>query len=307
MENKPLNAREIASAISRFKSNRVATTTIGQYRSIFDKIDSQLCFPGIILPIDVKFHRMRINTDGKVFNSLSDLWCPPKEMVRTYGRLNSIGEQVLYTSGGGHTCLNEINPPPGSMITCVEFVSVEAITAIEIGMHNKFRKDPFFDRYWKRFDYQLNRHYKGDRRMLSLDNKFKDFLASEFTKSVFPTQEDLYKRTIAIANSFFSSPDIECIIYPSVKSRLKDANFAIPEEVARRVLKVNRIDVLEIQPGQIRPFKNLTGSYESVDFKQSIVYTEPRLITEWATFHPFEKNCDQPPKVPTPEIHSQIN
>jgi hypothetical protein len=65
---------------------------------------------------------------------VNELWCPPIDKIERIARCNDKGGQILYMSGVGDTALREINPPIGSIITCLECELVEDIKVFEIGV-----------------------------------------------------------------------------------------------------------------------------------------------------------------------------
>jgi hypothetical protein len=277
---------ELRKLISKFKYSDLENTSIDEYKHQFDKIIQFFSFPAFYYSAGTKLHRMRINPNGEEFMNLSELWCPPKNLIVKYGRLNNKEEQILYTAGGGHTCLREIDPKPGTIITCAEFEIVENLLVIEIGLFNRYIREKEFQQLWNKFSKQLIRYYRNNHKLIVLDRELKKFIADEFTKKIEPGQEDLYKRTIAMANVFLSNPDLDGILYPSTKADFQEINLALPIDVAYKKLKPKRIDVLEILPGEPRTFKSLKGCYENIDFDNSLVYTESRKITGWAYFIP---------------------
>ena len=62
----------------------------------------KLMFNGVpkkAVPLKNEFiYRFRWNSDAKLFNSIYDLRYPPKDNVTVKGRLNDIGESILYAA-----------------------------------------------------------------------------------------------------------------------------------------------------------------------------------------------------------------
>lgn len=270
--------------INIFKNKDSKLTSIDEFLDDFTLLTTYFAFIRFEIPAKIKMHRIRINEFEKDFTLLNELWCPPVEKIKKIGRCNDIGEQVLYFSGGGDTALREINPPIGSIVTCLECELVENIKLYEIGVLKNNQRELFLQQLKNMHKDALNQFYKNDKILIDLDTKLKDFIVEEFTKYVEVGEEHLYKKTISIAKYFLSNPTIEALMFPSIKSNLLNINYAITKEFADRKLKPIRVDVFRI----VEPINNCTrfefvkGSYENLNFNDQIVYSKPQPIQGWA-------------------------
>ncbi|GAB3667289.1 hypothetical protein GCM10028791_43000 [Echinicola sediminis] len=239
------SAKQLRWAINRFKNHDLKNCSIDDLIVEFGKLTAHFGFLTFVVPKTIKVHRIRINDGDKLFYSLNDLWCPPKHLITRLGRCNDIGDQMLYVSGGGHTCLSETNPKIGDTVTCVEFEVAEKFNVVEIGVLQNIKREKYFQQYAALNNYGTHYFYNGNDNLIKLDKTLKEFIIKEFTKTVLPEEGFLYKKSIAITKHFLGAPEIKGIMYPSTKMDLKDLNYAIPAEFAKDLLIPKRIDVFK--------------------------------------------------------------
>ncbi|EIA09487.1 hypothetical protein [Flavobacterium frigoris] len=278
------SSQQLSELIDIFKSKDTKSSSIQEYLNDFGILTTFFGFVCFDMPATIKMHRVRINEKGKDFTCLNELWCPPIDKIERIGRCNDKGEQILYMSGGGDTALREINPPIGSVVTCLECELVEDIKVFEIGVLKNNQGEVFLQQLADFHKISINQFYKGDQDLIDLDTKLKDYIVEEFTKQIVIGDEHLYKKTISIAKYFLSNPTIEGLMFPSIKSNLLSINYAIPKQFADKKLKPTRIDVLKIVgniDGRLR-FEFLKGCYENINFSKPINYTNSRPIEGWA-------------------------
>jgi hypothetical protein len=215
---------------------------------------------------------------------VNELWCPPIDKIERIARCNDKGGQILYMSGVGDTALREINPPIGSIVTCLECELVEDIKVFEIGVLKNNQGEVFLQQLANFHKILINQIYKGDQGLIDLYTKLKDYIVEEFTKQILIGDEHLYKKTISIAKYFLSNPTIEGLMFPSIKSNLWSVNYAILKQFADKKLKPIRIDVLKIAEninGRLR-FEFVKGCYENINFSNPLIYTNSRPLEGWA-------------------------
>jgi hypothetical protein len=282
------SAQRLDELIDIFKTKDTNSTSIEEYLNDFRILTTFFGFFCFGLPEKIKMHRVRVNENGIDFIWLDELWCPPIDKIQRIGRCNDKEEQILYVSGGGHTALREINPPVGSIVTCLECEVAEEIKLFEIGVLKNNQRELFLQQLANMNKISMDQFYKGDQKLIDLDTKLKDYIVEEFTKHIVIGEEHLYKRTISIAKYFLSNPTIEGLMFPSVKSNLLEINYAIPKKFANKKLKPIRVDVFRI----VENFENrlkfefIKGCYENINFSNPIVYTDSRPVEGWA----FQQN-----------------
>ena len=285
MNKKYPSFQDLQKSINSFKATDLASSSIISLKDDFLKLITNFAFMPIIIPKLVKMHRIRINDDGKEFDMLNELWCPPVDVITKLGRCNDVGDQILYMSGGGHTALNEINPKDGDLVTCLECELVENITVIDLGASNNLQREAYLQQYSR-----LNKNaafiFYKNQNLLKLDKILKNYIIKEFTQKVDSGQEYLYKKTVAISKAFFEAPNIEGIMFPSIKSELKELNYAIPILFANKCLKPTRVDVFRMEYNDRFKkigFRVLKGCYSNLNFSEPIKYGLPKPIERWAT------------------------
>lgn len=282
--NKIPSLENLNELINVFKNKDTKASSIEDFLNDFTILTEFFGFVFFDVPAKTKVHRIRINENGKYFSSLVDLWCPPIDKIKKIGRCNDVGEQILYVSGGGDTALREINPPVGSIVTCLECEVVENIRLFEIGVLKNNQRELFLQQLQKMHINSLEHFYNNDKSLIDLDSKLKDYIVEEFTKCVEVGEEHLYKKTISIAKYFLSNPTIEALMFPSIKSDLLTINYAIPKEIADRKLKPTRVDVMRIGEtiNNCTRLEFIKGSYDDLNFNNPIVYSVPQPIQGWA-------------------------
>jgi hypothetical protein len=149
-------------------------------------------------------YRSRMNFTGILFNNLADLKYPPKDEVKIKGRLNDIGESILYAALGELGTLIEARP---------QFNKLFTISTI---------------RHRNREGFFIPIGITGSDIIVTPRSKTEELLINYFnsgiTKNVSNPIE--YNSTIAIAHLFLRKPVLNCmqgrlsgIIYPSVESK----------------------------------------------------------------------------------------
>ncbi|MBG6111358.1 hypothetical protein IWX84_002242 [Flavobacterium sp. CG_9.10] len=283
MKKFPLK-KEVLESLNRFKSMDTKTATIDELEKEFMKLVTNFSFVLISFPKGIKSHRIRINEGQKDFSQLSELWYPPKKAIRKIGRCNDVEEQILYLAGGGHTALKETNPPVGSLITCIECETIKKIELIDIGAIKYIDREQYLKQYSTIHKNILENHYQ-DNELFDLDNMLKEFIIEEFTRKVDENNEHLYKKSIAISKFFFKAPGVNGILYPSIKSDLKELNYAIPAVDADKYFKPIRVDVFKMVYVEELEKIGLTltkGSYDELNFEKPIKYSAAKPIENWA-------------------------
>ncbi|MBD9381145.1 hypothetical protein IB258_07830 [Achromobacter sp. ACM02] len=154
----------------------------------------------------------------------SDAWSPPAHVVGA-GRLNRVGEPLLYTSPGNPTvAVEEMKIPDGENFSLIVYEALEDIRVSTIGVTPDLPN--------------LNKDEVLKLRMLN------DFLAHEFTRDVGVGTEYLYNISDVIAKDYFDLPpqmqDAWC--YPSVAAR-PAANVCFRPDLAKRKLRLVGVQI----------------------------------------------------------------
>jgi hypothetical protein len=162
---------------------------------------------------DLKLHRGRISPDGRPFEKVKDLWYPPAAFVKS-GRAQLSGESLFYCGAGSATALLELRPRLGDVV-CV--------------MECTVAKDPL-----------ITKMIMGEDLYDQLDiapeaKRFERFIATEFRRV--PEGPRDYLVSGGIGSLFFNFTQLDAILFGSMGSALKGANFAIRPGIADQYVK----------------------------------------------------------------------
>ena len=152
-----------------------------------------------------------------LFTHLDQLWSPPPEKVKTYGRANGPGKPVFYAAENPHTAL--IETTPNCQVSVYLELELKEITSkpfhFVVGPYEKFKK-------------------KGINLERSNDPDVETFLVDEFRKQQTVKGRSPYQYSSLISELFFRYTELDGLIYPSVPFGFKWLNFAFkPESVSK--------------------------------------------------------------------------
>lgn len=208
--------------------------------------------------------RARRNPNDRAFTNASELWYPPRKVVRR-GRFNEDGAPVFYACNQAHGAMYEIHPAPGDLVTVLiartKSDKAETIQAAQIGLERCLAPgiEPFqrghLPRSRPRFQ-RILEHHGVSKKWLAID----EYL-SEMATARFPPEEqrDRYKITNAIGSLLLSAPGVDGLNYPSVATALKCVNICLPPDVADRLLvpseawMVRILHATDRLPGEAEP------------------------------------------------------
>jgi hypothetical protein len=180
-------------------------------------------------------YRARRHTDkASLFYNVKDL-IYPKE-VKTYGRLNDIGESIFYGASHHDTALLEMRPKLGDEITILESRLINADNApkfMEVGIRELMTKQNHSPDFIKqnREILETKLGTEENKRRYGLIN---DFLVSEMTKIVANNRAYNYKGTIAIGQFYIKgNPHADGLIYPSINRKGADCIAIKPDSFDR--------------------------------------------------------------------------
>lgn len=196
---------EIARRISDFRiraENGISDDScIGEVSSIFG---GSFSFPTEMRSYEegVRFYRVRaIPSDDTVIplrtiRQVGDAWEPPSHVITAQGRLNAIGQSVLYCCPGDpELAIDEARARDHRHVAVMVYRASRPISVATLG------------------DYQNSGLPKDDR-----SRSFYTFLDDEFSRVILPGQEGRYSITRAIADTYFNYPEQDAWCYRSVQS-----------------------------------------------------------------------------------------
>jgi hypothetical protein len=193
------------------------------------------------------------------------LGCKPSDAVTEYGRMNFIGQSILYGTFAIPTAINELKPQIGDKVTVSEWTLIEPEKEMIV-----------YPIFWKMASnagfYQIINQYNTvismyDKPVKELIDAQVEFIANVMSKRI--NHNNLYVITSSIANRIFFSErkeEIEAIIYPSVQDKTRIDNIAIKPDSFREKYKLNSVKEYQIKVNSDDLKMNMLTSY-STEFK----------------------------------------
>lgn len=165
--------------------------------------------------------RLHPDEDGMCTLTEHDFWEPSEPLVKNYGRLNVIGESVLYTNfANPWTVHKEINITPGDDFLLIAYQSIADFEFEQIGLN-----DPHHAEHLKGLSDHAYQTYMT----------INSFLESEFTRVVPDGSEAIYRSTNTILKTYFGSHKIWA--YPSIKG-CPGLNICFSKDKAHKLLEI---------------------------------------------------------------------
>lgn len=197
-----------------------------KYTRLPYKILSQNLVSKFLLDEGKEFYRARnkfytLNGAEDLYRNFSELWYPDAKYLNKLGRLNRVGQQVMYASLDALTPIHEIRSANDSQFALMKY-------KIKNGQQLKLATIAFYshDVLAKSLGKNVNWTKKGLENWKIINN----FLCSEFTRKVTDGQEYVYKSTNVLLK-FADLPDSDGFLYPSIE-RSGGYNIAIKPRAA---------------------------------------------------------------------------
>lgn len=187
------------------------------------------------------------------FFSLSDFWEPPQKCVEKYGRLNKIGESLLYTSPcNPNVAIKEMRLKENDWYALIRYSATKEIKVNIIGGVYDYDKMGF-----------------TDKKAVLIHELYNSYLRDEFSREVGEGTEYLYRVSESIAKNYFDLPrevqDAWC--YSSVQDK-QQCNVCFRPDVAHELLRLDGAMICkkekddEIRPRCIAIASEKTGKAE---------------------------------------------
>lgn len=170
-----------------------------------------------------RFYRVRKITDLKLplvdMTYERDAWNPPKEAVRSIGRLNKIYESLLYTSLSPLTATKEAKINDDEIFSLIIYEAKRDIKTVAIGLCQDIP--------------ELSEEENMKLRILN------SFLYNEFSKDVSSGTEYLYRPSELITKTYFDFPSLfqDAWCYPSIALKGEE-NICFKPDSARNTLNL---------------------------------------------------------------------
>lgn len=193
-------------------------------------------------PADTKFFRVRplegSLIPNKNLSTLSDFWNPPEKAVKKYGRLNKIGESLLYTAPiNPFVSIKEMKLEQGIFYALIIYRAKHAVKVNLIGG-----------------DYDYNELGIKDKKAILVHEMYNNFLRDEFSRDVGVGTEYLYKISEIIAKDYFDLPPRvvqDAWSYSSVQDKTM-YNVCFRPDIAKEILELQgAIIAKNINPEEI--------------------------------------------------------
>lgn len=193
------------------------------------------------------------------------LGCKPCDAVKEYGRMNFIGQSILYGTFAIPTAINELKPQIGDLVTISKWTLLEPETEMMVYpiFWNMAKNDGFF---------QIVNQYISftsmyEKPVKELIDAQVEFIANIMSKRI--SNNNLYIITSSIANRIFFNGiknEIEAIIYPSVQDKTRIDNIAIKPDSFRSKYRLNSVKEYQIKVNSDDLKMNLLTGY-STEFR----------------------------------------
>lgn len=200
------------------------------------------------LPKGNSFYRARKNEDFANFQNISDLYSPPKTLVKNYSRANTPFQSVFYVSDMWETNLAELKPFLLGGLAIGDIIWITQAKWKQIQDFNLVILPDFKNSKMTEF---INNFVS---KLSENQIQFLSFINSFFSKPINPTNDDskTYQLTSAFCNALLAESDrskktIDGIIYTSVehgsgfnlalKPSLIEQNKIVVENVVKHFLR----------------------------------------------------------------------
>ena len=229
------------------------------------------------LPKGNSFYRARKNENFANFQNISDLYFPPKYLVKNYSRANTPFQSVFYVSDKWETNLAELKPflLRGLAIGDVIWITQakwRQLLEFDLVILPDF-KNPKMKELIKTYVSKLSEN----------QIHFLTFINSYFSKPINPTNDDsnTYQLTAAFCNalwaeSFRSKKPIDGIIYTSVEHQ-SGFNLALnPSLIEQNKIKLENVVKHFLRKSSKTSFDNSIepNMPRSIDFEKNMIEWE---------------------------------
>ena len=184
-----------------------------------------------------------------MFRKLSDLLYPPKHLIKSYGRLNNIGESRFYCSTRADTSVLELQPHAGDTISVLE-LAFDSVDVVGVGMdlHSLIGTHPDDFRHALQGRIDLYSHQQS----------VKDLVKSDMANAFFyklitsPSNEISHRITGVFSRHLFGVNGCCGVMYPcSVSTQLAmrfgAGNIALNTDFVDQYAKYIKISIYKIK------------------------------------------------------------
>lgn len=169
--------------------------------------------------------RVITNLDEEELNTTKSIWFPDWKEIplenHKYGRLNDKGQNFFYSSNSLATTIRELSPKDDATI----LTGIFQVKNPQIKIKSQFAG---IEAIIKTNQFKILQDFRYEKKV---DEIIESFISEKFQEKVDESEGFKYKLTIAFSNILLKNPEIGCLIYPSVASKLYSINFGLKSEI----------------------------------------------------------------------------
>ncbi|SDG52060.1 RES domain-containing protein [Pseudomonas benzenivorans] len=234
-----ISLEEIRSIINELEScDRELLTIAGLKHRVQLLMNGYSCMTRVISSSNA--WRARRITGMKYIENIREVWYPKPEHVKTYGRLNRPKKPMFYIAASHETAVLEMRPTVGDRFAVLQLRLKDSSSlphVMELGVAERKSMNGSRSSVHLLENTIIGRKLLEDH--IEKNLLIRSFLAREFMRVVDRGEEHLFKLSVAIGETFLSSPQIHGVLYPSMAGDPSAATTA--ENMA---LKPNAADEL---------------------------------------------------------------
>lgn len=248
-----LDENDVYKAIEKIESTDLITVSIDELEELLKplfigyKVNVPNFDKGIYL------YRGRICSKP---NNIKEVSYPHPTKIKSYGRLNNIGDSIFYGATARSVPFFELDATVGDTLALSVWKSTEKMLLNHIGFTGECSSLLNSNR-------DLNRIYDFVKKMnnfSNLNNLVHSYLASKFTQKINAGEEYKYKLTIAIGRKLMMGDFFVGILYPTIAMSGNADNIAIKTDFAD-----SKIDFVSVEFVKITEKKGFKYSFDILD------------------------------------------
>lgn len=249
--------------VDQLKSLDLSTKSDDEIKDLINSYFNIIPFTSGTIPAGSELFRARLNQNDQPYNSIEDIYAPPAQVVKGYGRVNKPGERIFYSASNFKLAAVEViqdfkysfNPKQEVAFLTIgiwrTMVDLHVASIIHDPKIHELREDIKKD-YKSNQDLLFNGMIKNETALAS--NILLQFFAEEFTKADIKGDyeykiSNFYISSLREANNHiapqFQSEKFDGIDYPSVAMKYKGNNQALfIDSVDDKLEFTNAIEVI---------------------------------------------------------------
>lgn len=175
--------------------------------------------------------------------NIAQITYPTPDKIRTYGRVNEIGESFFYAATGRGVPFFELNVKKCDYIALSRWKTTDNLFVNHIGFSEECKE-------YLKAHRDLEDVYdfiSSTRSFSNLNARVHDYLSSKFIKSIIPGKEYYNKLTIAIGRKLFKENIFNGLLYPTIAMFGNADNIVLKKDFVDKNLKFISVEYIEIK------------------------------------------------------------